>query len=71
VASRSQGPARLRQLPELGFLGIGQWYYDYGAVEIFRADVRLDRVDAVTRGFLGLSVGCARCQVLMYDPFPS
>ncbi len=41
-------PARLRHLPALGFLGLGPWYYDNGAVEIMRADERHDRVDAVT-----------------------
>ena len=44
------------------------WFYDNGAVEITRADERHDRVDAVTRGFLGLTVGCARCHDHKYDP---
>ena len=52
---------RARTLPALGFLGLGPWYYDNGAVEITRADERHDRVDVVSRGFLGLTVGCARC----------
>ena len=34
----------------------GPWYYDNGAVEITRADERHDRVDVVSRGFLGLTV---------------
>ena len=42
------GPDRVRHLPALGFLGLGPWYYDNGAVEITRADERHDRVDAVT-----------------------
>jgi Protein of unknown function (DUF1553)/Protein of unknown function (DUF1549)/Planctomycete cytochrome C len=61
-------PERLRHLPALGFLGLGPWYYDNGAVEITRADERHDRVDAVSRGFLGLTVGCARCHDHKYDP---
>ena len=59
---------RVRHLPALGFLGLGPWYYDNGAVEITRADERNDRVDVVSRGFLGLTVACARCHDHKYDP---
>jgi cytochrome c553 len=71
AADLLDGPARLRHLPALGFLGLGPWYYDNGAVEIMRADERHDRVDAVTRGMLGLTVGCARCHDHKYDPIPT
>ncbi len=47
---------------------MGPWFYDNGAVEITRADERHDRVDVVSRGFLGLTVGCARCHDHKYDP---
>ena len=59
---------RVRTLPALGFLGQGPWYYDNGAVEVTRADERHDRIDVVSRGFLGLTVGCARCHDHKYDP---
>jgi len=61
---------RHKMLPATGFLGLGPWYYDNGAFEITRADERHDRVDAVTRGFLGLTVACARCHDHKYDPIP-
>jgi len=59
---------RVRMLPALGFLGGGPWYYDNGSVEVTRADERHDRVDVVSRGFLGLTVACARCHDHKYDP---
>ncbi len=61
---------RHKTLPATGFLGLGPWYYDNGSNEVTRADERHDRVDAVTRGFLGLTVACARCHDHKYDPIP-
>ncbi len=63
--------SRVRMLPALGFLGQGPWYYDNGAVEVTRADERHDRIDVVSRGFLGLTLGCARCHNHKYDPIPT
>lgn len=71
AADLFEGPDRVRHLPALGFLGLGPWFYDNGAVEITRADERHDRVDAVSRGLLGLTVGCARCHDHKYDPIPT
>ena len=62
--------AAYKNLPATGFLGLGPWYYDNGSVEVTRADERHDRVDVVTRGFLGLTVACARCHDHKYDPIP-
>ncbi|MBL8174277.1 MAG: PSD1 domain-containing protein [Bryobacterales bacterium] len=62
---------RHKMVAGTGFLGLGPWYYDNGAVEVTRADERHDRVDVVTRGFLGLTVGCARCHDHKYDPIPT
>ena len=59
---------RDKLLAGTGFLSLGVWYY--GAVQApqARADERFDRIDAITRGFLGLTVGCARCHDHKYDP---
>jgi hypothetical protein len=61
---------RYKALPATGFLGLGPWYYDNGSNEVTRADERHDRVDVVSRGFLGLTVACARCHDHKYDPIP-
>ena len=54
--------------PALGFLGLGPWHYGISPPPQARADERHDRVDAVTRGFLGLTVACARCHDHKFDP---
>lgn len=54
-------------LPALGFLGLGPKYYDRQRLSVM-ADEWEDRVDTVTRGFLGLTVACARCHQHKFDP---
>lgn len=51
----------------LGFVGLGPKYYDRGRLNVM-ADEWDDRVDTVTRSFLGLTVACARCHDHKYDP---
>jgi hypothetical protein len=55
-------------IPGLGLLGIGPWHYSNSVPQESRADERDDRIDVVTRGFLGLTVTCARCHDHKYDP---
>ena len=62
---------RQELLPALGLLGAGPWYYDLAEPATARADERHDKVDVTTRGFLGLTVGCARCHNHKYDPIPT
>jgi mono/diheme cytochrome c family protein len=71
AADQMDEKIRHKMLPALGFLGQGPWFYDNGAVEVTRADERNDRVDVVTRGFLGLTAACARCHDHKYDPIPT
>ena len=53
-----------KSLAALGFLTIGGHFM--GNVH----DIIDDRIDAVTRGFLGLTVSCARCHDHKFDPIP-
>jgi len=56
----------------LGFLGLGAEYYrDAGCGPRADADELDDKVDTLTRGFLGLTVACARCHDHKFDPIPT
>jgi hypothetical protein len=55
----------------LGFLGLGAEYYKNTAREQAIAEELDDRVDTLTRGFLGLTVSCARCHDHKFDPIPT
>lgn len=52
-------------LAGLGFLTVGSRF------NFFPHEVIDDRIDVVTRGFLGLTVTCARCHDHKYDPVSS
>jgi hypothetical protein len=55
----------------LGFLGLGAEYYKNTAREQAIAEELDDRVDVVSRAFLGLTVSCARCHDHKFDPIPT
>ncbi len=55
----------------LGFLGLGAEYYKNTAREQAIAEELDDRVDTLTRGFLGITVACARCHDHKFDPIPT
>ncbi|MGC3972734.1 MAG: DUF1549 domain-containing protein [Pirellulales bacterium] len=52
-------------LAALGLLTVGPRFGNDQAEQI------ADRIDVVTRGFLGLAVTCARCHDHKYDPIPT
>ncbi len=60
---------RKELLPGLGFFGLGPWFT--GDDVVFaeaRATERDDKIDTLSKGFLGLTVTCARCHDHRYDP---
>jgi mono/diheme cytochrome c family protein len=60
---------RLDHLPALGYFALGPVYYgDAGCAGRARADEYDDRVDTLCRGFLALTVSCARCHDHKFDP---
>ena len=52
-------------LAALGYLTLGRRFLNN------QPDIIDDRIDVVTRGFMGLTVGCARCHDHKYDPIPT
>ncbi|SIO60262.1 Planctomycete cytochrome C [Singulisphaera sp. GP187] len=59
------GPNRDDRLAALGFFALGPVYYGKAVY-----DELDDRVDTLSRGFLGLTVACARCHDHKFDPIP-
>ncbi len=52
-------------LAALGFLTLGERFQNN------ENDIINDRIDVVSKGFLGLTVSCARCHDHMFDPIPT
>jgi hypothetical protein len=55
----------------LGFFGLGAQYYKNTDAARAAADELDDRIDTLARGFLGLTVSCARCHDHKFDPIPT
>jgi hypothetical protein len=67
LAADKLGDSATNHLAALGFLGLGPKYYNRNRLEVM-ADEWEDRVDTVTRTFLGLTVACARCHDHKFEP---
>ncbi|NBO90822.1 MAG: DUF1553 domain-containing protein [Planctomycetia bacterium] len=55
----------------LGLFGLGVQYYRSSNPAKSIAEEIDDRVDTLARGFLGLTVACARCHDHKFDPIPT
>ena len=64
-------PKRLENLAALGFFGLGAQYYKNTDAARAIADELDDRIDTLSRGFMGLTVSCARCHDHKFDPIPT
>ena len=54
-----------KPLAAMGFLTVGRRFSNNPH------DIIDDRIDTITRGFMGLTVACARCHDHKYDPIPA
>ncbi|QDT33293.1 PSD1 and planctomycete cytochrome C domain-containing protein [Thalassoglobus polymorphus] len=54
-----------QDLAAMGFLTLGRRFLGVNHL------IQDDRIDVVTRGTMGLTVGCARCHDHKYDPIPT
>ncbi len=52
-------------LPAMGFLTLGRRFLNDQAL------INDDRIDLISRGFMGLTAACARCHDHKYDPIPT
>lgn len=73
LAADLQPDTGLEDLPALGFLGLSPTYWKElklapPVIEQIVADEWDERVDTVTKTFLGLTVACARCHDHKFDP---
>ena len=64
AADQLDADGQTHHLAGMGFLTVGRRF-------LSNHDTLDDRIDVVTRGFLGLTVTCARCHDHKFDPIPS
>ncbi len=66
-----EGKNEPRHRAALGFFTLGPTYGFVNDNDRSNAEEWSDRIDVMTRGFLGLTVACARCHDHKYDPIPT
>jgi hypothetical protein len=76
LAADSLPGAKREDMRALGYLGAAPVYHkdqrlSYDVIYTFLTDDWDERVDAVSRGLLGMTVACARCHDHKFDPIPT
>ena len=76
LAADKLSTAKRPDLRALGYLGAAPVYHkdqrlSLDVISTFLSDDWDERVDAVSRGLLGLTVACARCHDHKFDPIPT
>ncbi|MFT5127362.1 MAG: hypothetical protein ACI8W8_000965 [Rhodothermales bacterium] len=62
---------RNEQLVASGYLLLGPTNYEQQDKALLTMDVIDEQIDTMGRGFLGMSLGCARCHDHKFDPVPT
>jgi hypothetical protein len=62
---------RNEQLTATGFLALGAHDLLEVNEDVYRMDLIDEQINATSRAFLGLTVGCARCHDHKFDPIPT
>lgn len=68
IAADRLPDATAADLRALGFFGVGRKFFANADGPALRVD---DRIDTLTRGFLGLTLACSRCHDHKFDPLPT
>ncbi len=67
----STGIANIQGTIATGMLAVGNWGNGDADKEKILTDIADDQVDVVSRGFMGLTIACARCHNHKFDPIPT
>lgn len=62
---------RRRQLSATAFLALGPTNYEEQNKAALRMDIVDEQLDTIGKGFLGMTIGCARCHDHKFDPIPT
>jgi hypothetical protein len=62
---------RRRQLTATAFLALGPTNYEEQNKDALRMDIVDEQLDVIGKGFLGMTIGCARCHDHKFDPIPT